>query len=99
MGLLLVVAGVSEVRGAPGVRSVRGAVHHAMYRCQYVVHGTRPPRHGQRHGKGAQEWQLCKDTDQSFSITLYTSSLIINLYMMTSLNYSFSLQPSVLKLH
>lgn len=60
VGLLLVVAGVSEVRGSVGVRSVRGVVHHPVYRSQHAVHGARPPRHGQRHGEGAQKWQLCE---------------------------------------
>lgn len=60
MGLLLVVAGVSEVRCPAGIRSIRGTLHHAVYRRQYLVHGFGPPRHGQRYGKSAQKWQLCK---------------------------------------
>lgn len=46
VGLLLAVAGVSEIRRTAGVRSVCRVVHHTLYRRQYAVHGSGSPRYG-----------------------------------------------------
>lgn len=60
LGLLLVVAWISKIRVSFGVRSIRRAFHHPLYRRQHTLHGTGSSRHGQGHGTGAQDRKLRK---------------------------------------
>lgn len=58
LGLLLALARVSKVRVLDSLWPVRRALHHALHRRQYALHGIGSPRYGQRYGENSQIWQL-----------------------------------------
>lgn len=86
------MAGVPKVRRVIGVRPVCRVVHHAVYRREHAVHGAGPPRYGQGHGKGAEEWQL-----RRYLYTQQLSSTIVFANAYDVLFFSFLQRHLVLK--
>ena len=53
VGLLRAVAHLPEMGRLPRLRSLRGTLHHALYRREYTLYGLRSSRHGPGHGESA----------------------------------------------